>query len=157
MSLYNFFLDFTYKRYHIFVFLCPTSLSMTISRSIHVAETITFKGQYIAPWHSMWIYRRNHWQSLFPRLSLCMNHFWLLILWQHTYEFLVTKFMWQEGGQVAPTMSLVVREDRLTFKTLVTDTNTGKEWKGDDLGGGGKSRTGIRRGQMWAQGASPAH
>ena len=34
-----FFLDSTYKQYHMtFVFLCLTSLSMTISRSIHVAK-----------------------------------------------------------------------------------------------------------------------
>ena len=38
VTLYHFFfLDSTYKQYHVFIFLCLTSLSMTISRYIHVA------------------------------------------------------------------------------------------------------------------------
>ena len=36
-SFVAFFLDSTYKRYHIFVFVRLTSLSITMSRSIHVA------------------------------------------------------------------------------------------------------------------------
>ena len=45
--MYHFFLDSTCKRYHIFVFLWLTSLSMIISRSIHVAANglISFKAE----------------------------------------------------------------------------------------------------------------
>lgn len=52
-----------------------------------------------------------------------MNHFWLPILWQHTYKLWVTKLKWEEGGQVAWRPSWAGTGNRLAFERLVIEAD----------------------------------
>lgn len=60
---------------------------------------------------------------LFPSLAHFMNHFWLPILWQHTYKLWVTQLRWEGGGWVAHRPPWVGRGNRFTFERLVTDAD----------------------------------
>ena len=91
--MYHFFLDSSYKEYHtIFLFLCLTSLSMTVSRSIDVAANgiISFflrlsniplyiSTTYLYPFLCQWTFR------LLPCLGnckQCCNEHWVHVSFQ---------------------------------------------------------------------------